>query len=346
MNVVIAAGGTLGHIRPAINVANKLIQLGHKVYFITLDKNEININKGDVLKFDVGIFNRKKLFKNIITIIKNNKVKKEINTFYKNNNIDLVISFGSAIGTVAISAALKNKKIKTIIHEQNKVFGFGNKMVYKKVDKVLLTFPIENVNGKVVGNPVEQFGNYTYYGNKIITHILITCGTNGAKYINDFFIRNIEYFKNQDKYAFILIAGDKYYNDNYEKIIKLSCGKFSIYPKQESLVDFYKRAGIIICRSGSTTLSEALGMKKLVITIPSKNVTNNHQYHNALFYSQKGMLEMIPDEKQLDKDLLMKMIETMIKEKFKYIKSIKENYCDDSIFLFINEINKMWGNNE
>ena len=87
-------------------------------------------------------------------------------------------------------------------------------MVYKKVDKVLLTFPIENVNGKVVGNPVEQFGNYTYYGNKIITHILITCGTNGAKYINDFFIRNIEYFKNQDKYAFILIAGDKYYNDN------------------------------------------------------------------------------------------------------------------------------------
>ena len=45
MNVVIAAGGTLGHIRPAINVANKLIQLGHKVYFITLDKNEININK-------------------------------------------------------------------------------------------------------------------------------------------------------------------------------------------------------------------------------------------------------------------------------------------------------------
>ena len=323
LKVVIAAGGTLGHINPALYISNKLVECGNEVYFITTSNNDISFGKVRVIKLDCMGFDRKNLFNNFNVIIKNNKSKKSILALFKKIKPDLVIGFGGSISTLVVKVALKNKKIKTAIHEQNAVFGLGNKLVRNKVDKVFLSFD-NKLKGIVTGNPIiSKYDKYSYV--RDLRTVLITCGSNGATKVNDFFVRNISYFKNINKYKFILVTGDKYYNENKDLLCEIENDNFIILPKQKTLDELYKKANIVICRSGATTLAEVMGMRKLVITIPSPNVTNNHQFKNALEYQNNGCLEMITEEALIDPKELIHLIDMMIKNRYTYIKNIEDS---------------------
>lgn len=342
MNVLICASGTLGHINPAINIANELQKNNHNIFFLTLLKNDININNVTVIKIKGEGFDRKNLLSNFRNI-KNYFISiSKIKQILKENKIDLVISFGSVAGTLGMVAKGKNKKVKGIVHEQNAVFGFGNKIARLYADKVLLTYK-NNEKGIVVGNPVSV-NNDNYYCYNKQRNVLITCGTNGAKRINDFFVKNIDLLLNNSDYSFTLITGDKYYDNNKEIFQNKVNKRFKILPKQNGLSEIFNENNIVICRSGSTTLHEVLGLNKLIITIPSPNVVNNHQFENANYYYKKGCLELI-NENELDVKGLLQLFDIMIKNKYLYYENIKKNYINNSIELFKKEINSLMGNN-
>lgn len=342
MNILVCASGTLGHINPAINVSCELLNHNHKVYFLTLDKNEIDIDNIEVIKIKGESFDRKKLFSNIIKITDYFKSINEIKRFLKEKKINLVISFGSVSGTLAMIAKGRNKKIKGIIHEQNAVLGLGNKLAMRYANKVLLTYN-NNLKGTVIGNPVNIENDHYYSYNKQ-KNVLITCGTNGAKRINDFFSKNIDYFISNSDYNFTLVTGDNYYKENKEIINKVSNERFKILPRQRNLKELYNDNCIVVCRSGSTTLHEVLGLNKLVVTIPSPNVTGNHQFLNADYYFKKGCLEVV-NENDLSTSKLIELFNMMIKNKYSYYDKIKKYYIKNSLELFIKEIDKLMEDN-
>lgn len=348
--IIITGGGTLGHIMPIIPVVMKIYNDYDLFYIGTKKGNEKEyIDKNGIMKYFKKIYyldmvgiDRKNVFKNINVIIKYIKIKKQIKKIFNNINPNLVVGMGGYISGVVIKQATNNK-IKTIIHEQNSIMGLSNKLVYKKVNKVLLTNDIENlkINNKyVIGNPRLNYVREKYKTNDK-NYILIFGGSLGSDFINDLIIKNIEYFKIND-YLIYLVVGKKYYNNNSTFINEINhkYKHIKIYSFLDNILDIMKDASLIIARSGASTISEILGLQKPSILIPSPNVTNNHQYFNALELYNKGCCELINENELTKEKLYEKIIQiiTNFQYKGKMITNINKYYNINPLDEFINVI--------
>lgn len=349
--IIFSGGGTLGHIVPIIPIV-MLLYKEYDLYFIGTKKgreekyiyeNKLNIYFKGLYFFDMVGINRKDLYKNITTFKKYFKVKKQIKQLYNKLKPNLIIGMGGYISGVAINEGIK-KNIKTIIHEQNAILGLSNKLVYKKVNKVLLTIPIDNlnINNKIViGNP-----RYSYvlknYKSKEENIILICGGSLGSKFINDLIINNYEQFIFED-YILKIVVGDKYYNENINNINKIKTNKIIICKFINNLVDEMSKATLIISRCGASTLSEIMALKKPSILIPSPNVTNNHQLLNGLYLENNGCCDLI-EEKNVTLNELKKRINNIIYNynyKQNIVKNIKSFFVNDPTIDFVNIIKEL-----
>lgn len=315
--IVITGGGTLGHILPIVPVIERL----HKEYdFIYIGSikgvvkkyfEEKNVNKMfyDLYYLDMDGINRKKIFKNFITLIKYFKCKKKVKKILNQNNISLTIGMGGYISGVVIHLAIK-AKIKTIIHEQNSVMGLSNRLVCKKVNKVLLSYPIYNIrnkNIKVIGNPRYSYVKDNFKSSDDYNSILIVGGSLGSDKINETIINNIDKIIN---YKITLITGEKYYKDHIVEIKNILniYPNIKIIPFSNNILDIMKNSSLIISRSGATTIAEIMALKKCSILIPSPNVTENHQFKNAAFLQKSNCCVLI-EEKDMENELFKKINE-------------------------------------
>lgn len=338
MKIGIVAGGTLGHIKPGLVLAKEL-RKKHDVIFITSNKDK-RFNAFDNLDYinktyfvEAEGFN-KHIFKNIKTLLKAQVAIIKIRTILEKEKVDVLIGMGGYISGIAMLSAKKN--IYKIIHEQNKVMGFANKIVLNKVDKILLTFDLDlkdkhKRKAVVVSNPC-LFTNIPN-SSKRERNILITSGSNGAKEINDLAIdlitRNV-----LSSYDITLITGKKY----YEEVVKQIGNKpnIKIYPFVNDMSSYIHNASVIIARAGSSTIFESIAMNTVMLLLPSSNVTNNHQYYNALEVVNGGMGEII------DKDCVVKKIYKVINNYNRYISNInnyKKHYNLNKIIKIIEEEN-------
>lgn len=346
--IIITGGGTLGHILPFLPII-LAIHHDYELYYIGSKRGieEDYFNNSDFKKYFKNLYyldmigiNRQNIFKNLKVLYKYFKVKRKIKKIYKEIKPDLIIGMGGYISGVCINVGIK-KKFKTIIFEQNAVLGLANKLVQKKVNKLLLSYYISDVkciNSIVVGNP-----RYSYVKNKYINKeeniILIVGGSLGSKFINDLIINNMDYFK-FNNYIIKIIVGKKYYNKNINKIKSINCNNIIICDFVNDLVGEIAKASLVISRCGSSTLSELMALRKISILIPSPNVTDNHQYYNALKLYNDGCCEMI-EEKNITKEKLYDMILCLITSysyRTKIIDSINKIFNDDPLNNFIKVI--------
>lgn len=349
--IVITGGGTLGHLLPIIPVVKEIYSKYDLIYIGTkkglekkyIEENDLKKYFTRLFYFDMEGLYRIKIIKNIKTIYKYLKVKKKISLIYKTYKVSLVIGMGGYISGVAIRQATK-KKIKTIIHEQNAVMGLANKLVYKNVNKVLLSFPLEisSSNYKVIGNPrySEIIMNHKSYefGNTI----LIFGGSLGSKKINDLFIKNIDKMNMNDLY-YIIVVGLVYYKDNEDEIIKINekYQNIKVIDFTNNIIDIMKKASLVICRAGATTINEIIALRKVSILIPSPNVTNNHQYENAKFIKDKNACSLIMED-ELSFEMIQDEINKLIYNyniRNTYKENIKKIIQNDPKDDFIKEIN-------
>ena len=308
MKILFAGGGTLGHIFPSFSVIEKLKEEGNKVYFVCGTKEnekrilKDNSNIDEVYSIDLQGFKRKLSLYNLKTIVKYFKALKETKKIILKIKPDLVVGMGGYVSAPVLKIALK-KRIKTIIHEQNSVYGFVNKIYKRKVDKVLLSYPIEKgKNISLVGNPRTSEFYEKYYINKKNNDrkVLVVGGSIGASKINDYIINHKDLFKNK-KIEVKLITGNKYYQENQEKIALNNTYPLTIIPFTNVIHDEILNSKIVVSRSGATTISEIMGLEKVAIFVPSPNVTNNHQYKNALYFSEKKCAFLVEEKDVNDK---------------------------------------------
>lgn len=342
MRVIISAGGTGGHIYPALAIINKLKKEVKDVEFLYVGTDN-RMEKDLIPSFDIPYkslhmtgFDRKNILNNIKTFKNLYLARKECKKIIEEFKPDIVIGCGGYV-TVPIIMEAKRHKVKTLIHEQNSVVGLANRFISRYSNKVMVSFPETVFSFKrgmavLTGNPCSENAilmkkaNKEEYGlSKNKKLVLIVMGSLGSKTINDMIYNNLSKFSNKS-YEILFITGNSY----YEKLDKVAEFKnVKIVPFVYELPRIMKESTIMVSRSGASTIAEITALTIPTIFIPSPYVTNNHQLKNALSLVKNDAGVMI-EEKDLTIDKLIKEIDNLILNKKRY-DTIKENLCDIGI---------------
>ncbi|MFV0250049.1 MAG: undecaprenyldiphospho-muramoylpentapeptide beta-N-acetylglucosaminyltransferase [Bacilli bacterium] len=345
MRVIISAGGTGGHIYPALAIINKIKEMepdSEFLYIGTHNRMEKDIIPKKNIPFEsleIYGFNRKNIFKNFKTIKCIFSSYKKSKKIIKDFNPDVVIGVGGYVTAPVIYGA-KKLGFKTFIHEQNSVPGATNLFLSKYTDKIGISFKSslnEFPTYKTVftGNPVSEDAitqsilDKTKYGlSKDKKLVYIVMGSLGSTKMSKILINTMNLFKGKD-YEVMFVTGKETFKE-------VSSNKFPInvfiIPYIESQTRMMKNADIVITRCGASTLSEIIALNKPSILIPSPYVTNNHQYKNALDLVKKESAILI-EEKDLIGDILVTTIDNLINDEkriCKMKKNLKELEVKDS----------------
>ena len=330
MRIVVSAGGTGGHIYPALAIINKIQDLepdSEILYIGTTDRMEKDLIPELGIPY-VGIpmrgLDRKHLIDNIKVFRMYRKAikqaKKEIIKF----NPDVVIGVGGYITAPVIIAAHK-AGYKTVIHEQNSIPGVSNKHLENKVNKILVSLPksVEYFDkNKVVytGNPrSEEIVEIKPASKKELglsnnkKLVVIVMGSLGSATINAKELEIVPEFKGKD-YEVILVTGERYFNDYKE--IKIP-SNVKVVPFLKNFINVLKVTDLIVSRAGASTIAEITAIGLPSILVPSPYVTNNHQFKNAKELEEAGACKIL-EEKDFNKDNLISMIDKIFKNEKEY----------------------------
>ena len=344
--IIFSAGGTLGHITPAITFIEKIKKTYKdlKIIFIATKKDEAyTVLKSEYIDeiYYLDAFGiSKNVFKNIYNVYANLKVIKQIKTIINKNDVVLSVGMGGYISGLCVFASHK-LGVKTIIHEQNSIMGTANKFTLKYADRVFTSFKNTHIPKKYeskvtwIGNPrydIRYKVKEHYFKDK--NTILITSGSLGSKVINDVATAFLKDERSQ-LFSITLVTGKKYYEDVIKNVEKKP--HFEILPFSNDLIKELSRSSIVVSRAGASTCFEILGQGIPSILIPSINVANNHQYYNAKSICDESLAYMI-EEKDLSVGSLYKAIMDIQEHYDIYINNLKKYNIGCVMDKFISEI--------
>ncbi len=357
MKIVVTAGGTGGHIFPAIAIIKKLKELYENVeilYIGTTNRMESTIipNLGiDYVGIEMVGLNRKnplKVFKTISCLLKGVKKAKQVLKKFKP---DIVLGVGGYI-TVPVLYAASSLKIKSAIHEQNAIAGLSNKLLAKKVDKVFVSIEESKKyfdEKKVVytGNPrseeiflAKKIDKKNFHLNPNKKLVIITMGSLGSYTVNHKMMEILKAVKDKN-YQVLYVTGKDYYQEfKKEKGIPKNVVACDLI---EDWLGLLKNCDVLVSRAGATTIAEITAVGLASILIPSPYVTNNHQMKNAMALKNKNACCII-EEDQLNKENLLETIDQILNDK-KFSFQLKENARkmrkENSATLICEEIKKI-----
>lgn len=335
-NIVFAAGGTGGHINPALAVAGEIRKRypeANILFVGTAEKMEARLVPAagfDFKTIQISGFNRvlnlngiKQNIKTLSHLLKSSSQAKKI---IKDFNADAVIGFGGYVSGPVVRAAAK-LGIPTAVHEQNAFPGMTNKTLAKMVDAVMLTEEsvaqyMQPKNPPVVtGLPVrgelletDRDVARAELGLDDKPFILSMGGSLGAKAINDSMLEVIANRTQKNDYVFMHATGKdcKDFPERLaEKGVNLNSKNIIIRDYIDDMHRCLAAADLVICRAGASSLCEFQVMGKPSILIPYPFATENHQYHNAKALADKGAAILI-EEKDLTPAVLMQHIDTLL----------------------------------
>lgn len=325
MKVIVTAGGTGGHIYPALGIIDKIKERepdSEILYIGTANRMEKDIVPGLGIKY-VGI-EMYGLSKNILRdikvaflILKNEKkIKKIIDEFKP----DVVVGTGGYVTYPVIKAA-KAKGVKTFIHEQNSIPGKSNRALARLADKVGVSFRdsihyFDEEKTVFTGNPcseralaIPRISRKKYGLSEGKKFVLMVQGSLGSTSVNDKMLDFLSSIDDKD-YEVLYITGKNSY-ENFSKN-KFSKNVF-VTPYVENLSGLMKDADVIVSRAGASSISEIVALKKFSILIPSPYVANNHQFFNALSCANNKAAVMI-EEASLTSSVLKNQIDKLLND--------------------------------
>jgi len=336
MRVIISAGGTGGHIYPALAIINKIKEKepnSEFLYIGTHNRMEKDIIPKQGIPFkqiEIYGFNRKKITKNFKTLKCLYNSYKECQNIIKEFKPDIVIGVGGYVTAPVILAAHK-LKIKTFIHEQNSVAGASNKFLSKYVDLIGVSFKSsikDFPENKTIftGNPCSENAGKVHPASKSefnLTEnkklVLFVMGSLGSSKMNEFLIKTMSLFQNKN-YEVLFVTGNNTYNEIDKTKIPINV---KVVPYIDNMTRIMKKTDLIVSRAGASTLSEIIALNIPSVLIPSPYVPNNHQYKNALDLINNNACTLI-EEKDLKGDILVRTIDEILNNPEK-IKEMKKN---------------------
>ena len=336
MRVLIAAGGTAGHINPALAIAGALraARPDTEVHFAG---RRGGMEYGLVTKagypfhhIEVNGIQRRLTPKNILRDIeavwhlalsgpRARAILREVQP-------DLVVGCGGYVSGPVVRCAAK-MGYKTAIHEQNAFPGVTNKLLAPLADLVFAAVPAAvqklGVPGKtlVVGNPVrpEVFGQDRAEARALLgaggrTVLLSFGGSLGARRLNELVAELMQWEQAGQKGILHIHATGSREAEAFAGLMaqKGLAGNAGLAVKEyiDNMPQMLAAADLVISRAGALTLAELCAAGRAAILIPSPNVAENHQYYNALELQKVGAAVVI-EEKELTAEKLIQTVERL-----------------------------------
>jgi UDP-N-acetylglucosamine--N-acetylmuramyl-(pentapeptide) pyrophosphoryl-undecaprenol N-acetylglucosamine transferase len=322
--IVIAGGGTGGHLFPGIAIAEAFIKRNpeNRVIFISTGRPfEVSVleeKKFPLKTITVEGIKGRGIINQIISVSKIPKGLLESMFILKDFRPHLVIGVGSySAGPVVLGAWLMG--IKIVLHEQNILPGITNRILSYLADRIYVSFKDTQAdfNPKKVcftGNPVrneilffemEKSEISGSFQGKPIT-ILIIGGSQGAHSINMAVVDALKFLREKDSFFFIHQTGaadeeevkNAYREDGITSTVK---SFFNDMGQQ------YRNADLVICRAGATTVAELTAIGKGALLIPYPFAADDHQVLNAKILSEAGAAEIILQKELSGRSLAMKI---------------------------------------
>ncbi len=322
--IIIAGGGTGGHIFPAIAIANAIVKIQPQTEVLFVGaKGKMEMEKVPLAGYrieglDIAGFNRSSLIKNIGLPFK------LVKSFFQVRKIIQLFKPTAVIGVGGYSSFpvlryAQAKGIKTFIHEANSFAGKSNMLLGKNADKIFVAidgmekfFPADKII--ISGNPVrESISQSTISKEDAIRFfklepykktILAIGGSLGAKNINEALAAGIDAFE-KNELQLIWQTGKPFAEKG--KIVADARKNVWVNDFITQMEYAYAAADIVVSRSGAMSVAELCVMKKPAVFVPFPFAAEDHQTVNAQKLVNKNAAQMI-----MDSDALSELVPLVI----------------------------------
>ena len=325
LRVIISGGGTGGHIFPALSIANRLKEINPdtEILFVgaegRMEMEKVPAAGYRIIGLPVAGLQRKLTLSNLglpFKIIKSLGMAGKILDEFRP---DIAVGVGGYASAPLLWCASR-KKIPTLIQEQNGFAGLTNKILGKRVGKICVAY--EGMEkffpaGKIVmtGNPIRseiipatqamKEEAVRYYGlDPEKKHIFIVGGSLGSRTLNESVKKWIKDGCPGGEDVEVLWQCGKYYKESVDRFAaeagdRMRFIHYSDFIRRMDLA--YAMADVVISRSGASSVSELCAAGKAVIFVPSPNVAEDHQTHNAMALVKKDAAMIVTDAEAPEK---------------------------------------------
>ncbi len=314
--VILAGGGTGGHVYPALAMGDALRARGHVVhYFGDAARLEGRVAEPRGYRFravDATAFPRAGVLGKLKFAVNLFKAVLSTRRMLRAENASLVLGVGGYVMAPTVLAAW-TLGIPSVIHEANVHPGLANRLCARVARLVLLTYPetAKHLPGDAerltVGCPVNprittgaREAAASRYGlDPTKPTLLVVGGSLGAKTINDVGLAAAR----RGAFQVIHVTGPKYLEEVKAGYGAVPAG-VALVGYEDRMQDAFAASDLVLCRSGSSTLAELCAVGKASVLVPSPNVTDNHQEGNARGLERVGAARVFV-EKGFDADAVV-----------------------------------------
>ncbi|MCL1827694.1 MAG: UDP-N-acetylglucosamine--N-acetylmuramyl-(pentapeptide) pyrophosphoryl-undecaprenol N-acetylglucosamine transferase [Candidatus Cloacimonetes bacterium] len=312
--IIVSAGGTGGHIIPALNISKSLLKRGISVCYIgnkdSMEQTIIEKNGISFFAIDVQKLYRAWTMKHFLFPYKLLKAINQCTAYIYEQKPDAFIGFGGFVSGAPALAA-KKLKIPVYLQEQNAKPGITNYFTGKFADTAFLAYPesvryFKKCTSIITGNPINiDMANNLRDGNvrmpdRASVHsqgnkrVLILGGSQGSMFINKLILKNIELFESE-KIDIVWQTGRSHLQNIDSELKKMEVKpqiSITTFDFTDKIEDMYTTVDYVIARSGAMSLAEIESYRLPVFMIPLVTAAVNEQYHNAIWMQNKefGMM--------------------------------------------------------
>ena len=312
MKVLISGGGTGGHIFPALSIAGAVRRRcpDAEILFVgaegRMEMEKVPSAGYEIVGLPVAGFDRKRLWRNIPVAWKLVKSLFKARRIVRDFHPDIAIGVGGYASGPVLKEA-QRRGIPTLLQEQNSYPGVTNKLLARKADRICVAydgteryFPAEKIvkTGNPMRKELEQCTLTRAEAKKELGFdpdrllVFATGGSLGARTLNQAVANSLDML--EANAVSLLWQTGRYGADTFGPMTEGHTGmKAEVFINRMDLA--YRAADIVVARAGAGTISELQNLGKAAILIPSPNVAEDHQRHNAEALSQQGAAKMILD---------------------------------------------------
>lgn len=314
--VVISGGGTGGHIFPALSIADALRRrLDADILFVGAE-NRMEMTRVpeagyEIIGLPVAGFDRKRLWRNISVLFKLFRSLRKSRKIISDFKPDIAIGVGGYASGPTLKAA-QRAGIPTLLQEQNSYAGVTNKLLGEKAGKICVAydgmerfFPADRI--VKTGNPIRKA--LLSYSKSVKEAreafgldperpvLLVVGGSLGALTLNESMEKGIK--RIADKGIQVIWQTGKNFGDRGPAAARGIKGVV-VTPFISDMASAYRAADLVVGRAGAGSISELQVLGKAAILVPSPNVAEDHQTHNARALSERGAAVLVTDAEARD----------------------------------------------
>jgi len=313
LRIIIAGGGTGGHIFPAVAIGHALQRMrpGTELLFVGA-KNKMEMEKVpqegfEIIGLDIVGFQRGSIFKNLSLPLKLFKSRMQARSIIRQFKPGVIVGVGGYASFPVLNAG-QSMNVPTLIQEQNSFAGKSNKILGKRAKAICVAyenmeqfFPKDKII--ITGNPVRKnisdMAQTTEEGlakfglNKGIKTILIVGGSLGAKSINESIDAGLDDLLKEDVQV-IWQTGKQYY-EQAKKRAGAYNDKVKVFDFIKEMDCAYAAADVVISRAGALAIAELCIVGKPVVFVPYPHAAEDHQTGNAMALVNRNAAMLVND---------------------------------------------------